>query len=133
MTNKGKEYTRFNLEYLEQTGEDFVLLEKYRKIEEELGCPLDVFIKLISTGELWCEDERMHFDAGNYGTLVGSPKWEERFKCRTAPINFDFDDEDLKETEFWAWYNYCSNGSDHIVLKLKDYGKNWWLKENKEE
>lgn len=117
----------------EKLNDIYCKLQEFEDLEEQLGCPLDVFIKLISTGELWCEDERMHFNGGDYGKLVGSPKWKERFKCETAPIHFSFDDEDLKETEFWAWYHYCSNGSDHIVLKLKDYKKTWWLQKDKSE
>ena len=116
----------------ELINEWYYKLQRLEDIEEELGCPLDVFIKLISIGDLWCEDERMHFNRNDYGILVGSPKWEDRFKCETEPIYFNFD-EDLKESEFWAWYHYCSNGSDHVILKLKDYGTTWWLKKDKSE
>ena len=107
-------------------------LGKLEDLEEEIGCPLDIFARLVLEREIWAETPEMHFEAGNYGSLVGSQKWEDRYWCE-VDANFHIDSENYGNTVFWAWYRYCCNGSDHIELKLSDYGKLWWLEKDKSE
>ena len=100
-------------------------LSKYKNLEEKLGCPLDVFVKLLFEQKIWIEvDDEMYLteyiDFNTELELQEDETWINTL-------------EDYNETEFWAWYMDYRRFSDHLVLRLKDYKKTWWLKKDRSE
>lgn len=76
----------------------YIKLNKYEKLEQELGCPLDVLFEALKQGIY--DKTGFHYDSI---CLIED-------KIYACPL-------DIWEE---SWY-------------LVDYGKTWWLKENKEE
>jgi hypothetical protein len=79
-------------------------LGKLEDLEEELGCPLEVVFKVLKGEKILCENEEY------YGSL--------RWNFYTREFVFDLN-TDKEITNFY--------------LKTNDYGKNWWLKGEKNE
>ena len=103
--------------------ERLIKFAKYKDLEEQIGCPLDVFVKLTLGQKIWVEVDGMKcYEENHYAEIDTS---------------FDIDEDDWGETEFWAWYNSYlgdyTKASDHVILKLKDYKKTWFLKKDKSE
>ncbi len=98
-------------------------LGRLEDLEEQIGCPLEVFVKLTLGQKIWVEVDGMKCYEGNHYAEIDT--------------SFDVDEDDWGETEFWAWYSSYlgdyTKASDHVILKVKDYKKTWWLKEDKSE
>jgi hypothetical protein len=81
-------------------------LLSYKQLEEQIGCPLDVVVKLAKQDELYCQffNELQH---------------HKRIKV------------DLKNGLVW----YCKQVGGHYACRqpLSNYGKTFWLKEDKSE
>ena len=92
---------------------DLDLLEEYRKIEEERGCPLDIVFKALKGfytefGYISNEDDFIYLrkdDKGYYLKVAIHPS-------KPTPPHF---------------YGYCD------IHYLKDYKKTWFLKEDRSE
>lgn len=99
------------------------------ELEEKLGCPLDVFIKLLFEQKIWIEVDDEMYLTENIDFSIELELQEDETWINTL--------EDYGEAEFWAWYiynkNYTDHYTDHVVLRLKDYKKTWWLKKDKSE
>lgn len=98
----------------------YLKLGMLEDLEEQLGCPLEVFVKALTNGvyvideetkELQCILRGLHtFTGEGLGTSAGfSDERVWRKKVNRAGIEFN-------PIYFW-----------------KDYKKTWWLKENREE
>ncbi len=90
-------------------------LAKYRKLEEQLGCPLEVLVKAIKNG-IWFinEDDKLEYI--------------DEALCFNTKLNTD-------KLVFDNYGYYCKNieklkGNQ---IYLEDYKKTWWLKEDKSE
>ncbi len=80
-------------------------IEKYWKIQEEIGCPLEVVFKKIQelTIERWDEVHCLQYDENKkLWYIISYSLWDDEF---------------------------CPNGQYY----LKDYKKTWWLKEGLKE
>lgn len=81
-------------------------LAKYRKLEEEIGCPLDVVFKLVNQNELYYQfyNELQHWTSVKV---------------------------DLRKKVVW----YCKQVGGHYACSqpLSNYGKTFWLREDKSE
>lgn len=73
-------------------------IEKYWKLEQELGCPLEVVFKALKDGKIYFED-------GTYST-----------------------DFVLQKTPAWAFAIYDNIINNKEIVIIKDYQKTWWLK-----
>lgn len=82
-------------------------LKHYEDLEEELGCPIDVAIKKIKELE-----EQYKLFALNFALEYDRKKKEWHIARYNAEDDFD-------------------GYSKSIDFKLKDYGKTWWLQEEK--
>jgi len=90
-------------------------LGRLEDLEEEIGCPLDVFIKALKqTGFYRCNLDGLFMDCVDNG----GRKWEGLQTC------------ELRYSDFFNrfyWSNRC------FVVNLSDYKKKWWLKEDMSE
>lgn len=84
--------------------QDLDKLGKLKDLEEELGCPLEVVIKVLKNEKILFENEEY------YGSL--------RWNIYTKEFVFDLS-SDKEITDFY--------------LKTNNYGKEWWLKGEKNE
>lgn len=79
---------------------------QYKDLEEELGCPLDVLFKLVNQNELYYQfyNELQHWTSVKV---------------------------DLRKKVVW----YCKQVGGHYACSqpLSNYGKTFWLKEDKSE
>lgn len=102
---------------------------KCHNLEEKLSCPLDVFVKLLFEQKIWIEVNGKMYLTENIDFSIELELQEDETWINTL--------EDYGEAEFWAWYiynrNYTDHYTDHVVLRLKDYKKTWWLKEDRSE
>ena len=98
-------------------------LIEYKNLDEQLGCPLDVVFKAIVDGIVIIGDINKYTDM----TL-----WLDT-KPTTALIGEKHDFEEPRLITYKEWCFSCNSGSYSGCVKLKDYKKNWWLKENREE
>ena len=109
----------------------------YRKISEELGCPLEAVFKAIDKGI----KTKKHYDIGS------GQEFEEYIECVEPHLTFTSIEEDwLKDMEYFKDYanQWCFHFRDYryvedkandeyeCLVKLSDYQKTWWLKGEKE-
>ena len=95
--------------------QDLEELEKYKSIEKELGCPIEVLIKAIKGG-IWFINE--------YDKLEQIDE-ELTFNIKLATGKFIISND----------YYCCKNKEIYKAndIYLEDYKKTWWLKEDKSE
>lgn len=84
-------------------------IEKYWKLEQELGCPLEVVFKALKDGIIYEEESE-----------------KRELMPNLMFLRFDNYDEEVEEDYFLMEY-------DLPIVKLKDYQKTWWLKGEKDE
>lgn len=81
-------------------------LQRLEAIEKQIGCPLDVILKLLNQNELYFQfyNELQHWTSVKV---------------------------DLRKKVVW----YCKQVGGHYALRqpLSNYGKTFWLKEDKSE
>lgn len=92
-------------------------------IEEELGCPLDVVFKAIEDGIVIIGDINEYADK----TL-----WLDTKPIRVL-IGEKQSFEEPRLIKYNEWCFSCYGGSYRGCVSLKDYGKTWWLKEDRSE
>ncbi len=122
-------------------------LGKLEDIEDELGCPIEVLVKALKQECIYCEkaynfDNDEEFDELNH-------TMDCEFKLRFFTISEDVEkndilniQENLKDyVDKWCFeFKFDIDGDnfytwewDYYLVKLADYKKNWWLKEDKSE
>ena len=80
-------------------------LAKYRKLEEEIGCPLEVVFKAFKNGNIWVNKNEQIVNVYDFYL-------------------------DCNNCGYW----FLSIGKGYYdIVGLKDYKKTWWLKEDKSE
>lgn len=86
--------------------QELAYAEKMHKLENRLGCPLEVILKLIDQNELYYQ----FFDELQHWTSVKV---------------------DLRKKVVW----YCKQVGGHYACSqpLSNYGKTFWLKKDKSE
>ena len=93
-------------EALEEKEKQDKKLSELKDIEDKLGCPLEVMFKLVQQNELYYQfyDELQHWDSLKI---------------------------DLRKKRVW----FCKQVGGHYASyqPLSNYGKTFWLKQNKEE
>lgn len=86
--------------------QELAYAEKMHKLENQLGCPLEVILKLIDQNELYYQfyDELQHWTSVKV---------------------------DLRKKVVW----YCKQVGGHYACSqpLSNYGKTFWLKKDKSE
>lgn len=89
--------------------------QKYDQLTEQLGCPVEVYVKLTLSRELfWLKDNgEIVKNSYNYIDDITINEKEKSF----AVIDYEYDDD-------WG------GGVVWETLYFKDYGKTWWLKED---
>jgi len=96
-----------------------VKLGKLEDLEEQLGCPLDFIFKVLNSPKIYIEGMNVR---GEY---------DDRFKFHSKPNNYILSPYAIQgknpQVLFIDRWGY---GYD---LRLSDYKKTWWLKENREE
>lgn len=101
---------REHREFLKELNKDLERLEKYKSIEQELGIDLITLFKALNEGiyqkELYFPNVKNYLDAKylRLNTWYNQLEW----------------------TDIW-------NGCNVYEFELSDYGKTWWLKEDKSE
>lgn len=88
----------------------------YKKIEEELGCPLEVVFKALKDGA--------YFKTDYYGIDITYHILENH------EIDFKNARFDIRKNNLLNNKPYYTGG---FIFNWKDYKKTWWLKEPKEE
>lgn len=76
-------------------------------LQKEIGCPLDVFIKLLIRQECYFKDHE-----------------NDTFKTKGT---IDMNSIDFEKKRFTVWYECIDGSSDYIFLFFEDYKKYWWL------
>lgn len=109
---KNLKEVKFTKKAVEETNYYLKELEKYILIEEQLGCPIDVLIKVL---------KQSGWNNGVYFDTVDTDGIE-----RKGMYSFSLDYSNFREKVF---LNTGWNGN----VWLSDYKKTWWLKETKEE
>ena len=112
--------------YLDIIKQDLDRLEKLEKIENELGCHLDVAFKATQNGIYFKENNEIHFSS--WIIRVGKSFVEVKpcyavKETTLASCYYKSDTEELKyvkDAHYWDWKT-CRN------WKIKDYGKTWAL------
>ncbi len=94
--------------------DDLDLLDKYKKIEKKIGLPIATILKVLEEG-IYKGKINVY---GNY-----DKKFVIRFRENIGV--------DLIKKEFFEYSGI--NGLPDYPVKFKDYGKTWWLKEDKEK
>lgn len=101
-------------------------LGKLEDIEDELGCPLDVVFKAIQQGYIYIE----MYDRDEKGKVY-EPYTIVMYKQENVVLSRTKNNkpEDKWCLSFWGGWN------DLWVacVDLDEYGKTWWLKEDKSE
>ena len=97
----GYEYLQAEMDCMNKLGE-------LEDIEEEIGCPLDVVFKALKEGIIYKEYD-------NKTELIPNMLYTELLNEETESC-FRFINYDLQNLE------------NSLIVKLKDYGKTWWLK-----
>lgn len=99
--------------------EELDYAEKCHNLEEQLGCPLDFIFKVLKAPKIYIE-----------GMNVRS-EYDDRFKFHSKTNNYIINPYAIAgkkpEVAFIDRWDYGYN------LRLKDYKKTWWLKEDKSE
>lgn len=103
---------REHQEYLSILNEVLNDICKYKDIEEELGCPIEVVFKALKNGIY----RYMYFEEGN-------------------PVLRHYDElETDGEFLFFEYLRHDTEGQEEDGEDyLKDYKKTWWLKEDRSE
>ena len=120
--------------YCSQNGDFYDLYNKLGKLEdleEELGCPLDVLVKMWKNHKYYALKPRgrtrvrqMDFPVISY-ILKGNKGNKSPYKSNSFILGgtcYDYDCFDEKTREFDGW-----------DVNLADYKKTWWLREDKSE
>ena len=94
----------------------------YKQLEQDLGCPLDVVFKAIENGIVIIGD----IDKYDCMTL-----WLDKTKEVLIGEKRDFEEPILIKYNDWCFS--CNSGSYRGCVRLKDYKKTWWLKEDRSE
>ena len=100
-----------------------MMISKYKQLQEELGCPLEVVFKAIEDGIViigYLEengDMTLWLDKKPLIVLIGEKR------------NF----EEPRLIKYDDWCFTCESGSYNGCVSLKDYGKTWWLVSDKEK
>lgn len=100
---------------------------KYKQLEEQLGCPLEVLFKALDEGFICEMFVVKHDDYKDY-----PEKWEQWKKESNNEKQWI---TNIKYLNFNLWYKiiYFSKGDTYMEVWLEDYKKTWWLKEDKSE
>ena len=98
-------------------------LFELENIEESLGCPLEVVFKAIEDGIV------IIGDINQYGAMT---LWLDN-KPLEALIGEKLSFEEPRLIKYNEWCFSCDGGSYRGCVSLKDYGKTWWLKSEREE
>lgn len=86
--------------------------QKYIELTEELGCPLEVVFKALKDGQVI------------FKHIFGLENPKINLKAhKIAGLSFDG-----KNYGLWLYDN--GYGDDEFYVYIKNYGKNWWLKED---
>lgn len=106
-------------------------LGKLEDLEEQLGCPLDVLVKMWKNNKYYALKPRgrtrvrqMDFPVISY-ILKGNKGNKTPYKSNSFILGgtcYDYDCFDEKTREFDGW-----------DVNLADYKKTWWLREDKSE
>lgn len=86
---------------------------KYKRLEQELGCPLEVLARVLLNNYFY----------DIYGNII---------EADIGYINQEGTTGIVMSVEEWENGNYVY-GESNTAIYLKDYKKTWWLKESKEE
>lgn len=108
-----------DLDYLQLVADKLGQLED---LEEQLGCPLDMILNLIknsNTLDEHCRTQDIYFDYK--GKLISG-----------SFIRLEYNDEFIINVETTEKFDSHYDVDDYD-LKVKDYKKTWWLKEDKSE
>ena len=84
---------------------DLEILKKYKSIEQELGCPLDIIFKAIKQGKIW---------------------WHEQW-CKIFIVAV-YEDSTRPYIEV-----ICKDYNYHRLAFIDEYKKSWWLKKDRSE
>ena len=104
------------LEYSELRKRFKILYEenqKYKQLQDELGCPLDVVFKALKEGVSYNRED-----------VARTHNVKEWLDFATRPRLYYSDD-----FECWCFELFLGG----YVLRLEDYGKTWWLKGERSE
>lgn len=116
-------YKKIGIEYDAMILKDALRKAKiYDNLSNELGCPLEVVSKAIEDGIVIIGDLEENGDM----TL-----WLDK-KPLIILIGEKRDFEEPRLIKYNEWCFTCESGSYSGCVALKDYGKTWWLKSDKE-
>ena len=96
--------------------EELEYADKCHNLEQELGCPLDMYVSIKENG-IFIEEEYDEEEHTGLTRLVNIPP---RDLCL-----------DFKKDEITIYWEYTLD--IYMELKFSDYKKTWWLKEDKSE
>lgn len=98
-------------------------LGQLEDLEEEIGCPLEVVFKAIEDGIVIIGDINQY---GNMTLWLANKPLE-------ALVGEKLDFEEPRLIKYNEWCFSCDGGSYRGCVRLKDYTKSWWLKEDRSE
>lgn len=98
-------------------------LYKLEDLEESLGCPLEVVFKAIEDGIV------IKGAVNQYGAMT---LWLDN-KPLEALVGEKLSFEEPRLIKYNEWCFSCDGGSYRGCVRLKDYGKTWWLKKDRSE
>lgn len=109
-------YMEMNIDDLKNAKEPsiqelYVRLNKYEKLEEEIGCPLEVRCKVFPNSYIY-----------TFGTSMETQDVITRRKVIT-----------IDKEGIYILYTTASGKERNMTLSWKAYKKTWWLKEDKSE
>ena len=107
LVNEGGYYEPDKSNYMDITNK----LGQLENLEDKLGCPLDVVFKALKEG--------VSYNREDVARTYNVKEW---LDFATRPRLYYSDD-----WECWCWELFLGG----YVLQLKDYGKTWWLKGDK--
>lgn len=102
--------------------------DKYKAIEEEIGCPLEVMLKAIKDRNIYIK-EMYNCGAGEVyflGKLL-KKNWQLVYAKDDSLYETDYN------TEWCLLFEYDIDGTDQYdwyLIRLSDYKITWWLKED---
>jgi hypothetical protein len=102
---------KYQIKDIEMLEKMIVRHDKYCNLEEEIGCPLDVYVKLHQQMKFY----RLNALNEIIECEIDNPNEDEVYHIQADGIIFNQYDYG------WQFYSF------------KDYKKTWWLKETKEE
>ena len=122
LVENGGYYEPDNSNYLDITNK----LGKLEDIEDELGCPLDVVFKAINQNYIYIK----MYDRDEYGNLY-EPYELVMYKQENVVLSRTKNHNPVNKwcLSFWGGWNSLWVA----CVYLDEYGKNWWLKEDKSE